>query len=237
MTIQTYDLTWVRGSVTPLILALGAGFTDVRIRAYKSGGDLLAFSQVLADATLDVTDAPSGTVTFTPTADMTNALTPNNLGVPQNLYTVETKVGGLWNVVLSGTLGAVGGGGIGVTPPAAGGAAPDPIPFALSVFFPGKPTDAQVIFRHDVIVPFDLPAGLTGSLGKAIAASTGNVACSIKKGATEVGTITYNASATGVLAMASATSFADGDVLTIVAPATADATLANLSVSLLGERT
>lgn len=103
-------------------------------------------------------------------------------------------------------------------------------------YVPGVPTDSQECLRLTMTHAVTFPSGLSGSQSKAGTASTGNVQFSIKKNGTEVGTLTYNVTATGSFAMASATSFAVGDQLTVVAPATADSTLASIGISLKATR-
>ncbi|QIV65772.1 putative tail fiber protein [Mesorhizobium phage Cp1R7A-A1] len=107
----------------------------------------------------------------------------------------------------------------------------------LSVFASGVLDTSEVIFSHVATKAFTLPSGLTGSRVVASVASTGTAVLKIKKNGADVGTITFTASATGVLAMATATAFAPGDILTIVAPSSPDATLANISASLVGSLT
>ena len=81
----------------------------------------------------------------------------------------------------------------------------------------------------------NFPAGLAGSYGSAATAATSTAAFSIQHNGTAIGTMTFAAGATTAsFTMTSATSFAAGDVLTIAAPATPDATLANLAWTLSG---
>lgn len=103
-------------------------------------------------------------------------------------------------------------------------------------YVPGAPTDALECLRLTMTHAVTFPSGLTGSQSKASTASTGTVAFSVKKNGTEFGTITFTTSATGTFAAASATSLAIGDQLTVVAPATADSTLADIGISLLATR-
>ncbi|RUW57176.1 DUF2793 domain-containing protein [Mesorhizobium sp. M8A.F.Ca.ET.021.01.1.1] len=107
----------------------------------------------------------------------------------------------------------------------------------LSVFASGTLDTSEVIFSHIAGKGFTLPSALTGSLAVAAVASTGTAVLKIKKNGADVGTITFTASATGVFAMASATAFVAGDILNIVAPSSPDATLANISASLVGSLT
>ena len=64
-------------------------------------------------------------------------------------------------------------------------------------------------------------------------AATGSSVFNLAKNGTNFGTVTFAASGTtGTFAAASATSFAAGDVLTVTGPATADATLADIALTL-----
>ena len=79
------------------------------------------------------------------------------------------------------------------------------------------------------------PAGLGGSYGTAGTAATAAASFAIDKNGTSVGAMHFAAGATTAsFTMASATTFAGGDVLTILAPATPDASLANLVWTLAG---
>jgi hypothetical protein len=109
-------------------------------------------------------------------------------------------------------------------------------PYDLAVFVAGKPEDGELVLRFVAVRDFTLPQNLTGSQGKAAVASTGNVSFEIKKNGASVGSVTFDASATGSYTFASAVGFAPGDVLEIVAPATQDATLADIAIGLKGTR-
>lgn len=107
------------------------------------------------------------------------------------------------------------------------------------VFVPGLFTvNNQLMFRRKVLRAFTLPANLAGSFGSAGTASTGTKVIDIQKAGVSQATITFTASATGTLATSGGTakSFAVGDVLTILGPATPDATLADVTVDLFGTR-
>jgi hypothetical protein len=105
------------------------------------------------------------------------------------------------------------------------------------MFFPGTPTGSQVMGR--IIIPraVSLPASLTGSYSSSIAAATGSTTLTLAKNGTSIGSVNFAAGATSAtFTFASAVSLAAGDVLTLTNQATADATLANVSVSLVGTR-
>jgi hypothetical protein len=99
----------------------------------------------------------------------------------------------------------------------------------------GTPGANQIIERYIFATPVTFPAGLTGSYGSAGVAATGSASFTIAKNGAAIGTMDFAAAAaTAGFAMATATGFAGGDVLTIVAPGTPDATLANLAWTLTG---
>jgi hypothetical protein len=108
-------------------------------------------------------------------------------------------------------------------------------PAYVSGSWVASPGASQVIERYIFATPVTLPAGLAGSYGAAGTAATASASFTIKKNGSTVGTMDYAASGTSAsFTMTTATSFAGGDVLTIVAPASPDATLANLAWTLAG---
>jgi len=83
--------------------------------------------------------------------------------------------------------------------------------------------------------PTIIPAGLSGSQGSATTAATAVSVFDIQKNGATVGTMVFDASANmATFTMNSAAAFNAGDVLTIMAPATPDPTLANLAWTITG---
>jgi hypothetical protein len=79
------------------------------------------------------------------------------------------------------------------------------------------------------------PAGLTNSQGYALTAPTGAVSLTIAVNGTTVGTIAFAAgSHTATFTASSAFTVTPGQLITVTAPASADATLATVSFTLLG---
>lgn len=111
-------------------------------------------------------------------------------------------------------------------------------PYDFGMFFVGIPTNAQEVFRMEAVRGFTIADGAPNSTGEARVASTGNVAFSVKKNGTQFATVTFNISASGTWAFDAASDevFSAGDTLTIVAPATADATLEDISIFVKGFR-
>lgn len=108
--------------------------------------------------------------------------------------------------------------------------------YDVVLFVQGKPTNAELVLRMEVGRAFTLPASLTGSQASARVASTSNVSFDIKKNGSSIGSVVFNVSASGTFTFSTATSFAAGDLLEVVAPSTADATLEDISITFVGTR-
>ena len=101
-------------------------------------------------------------------------------------------------------------------------------------FSQGKPDASSSLFRLVAPRAFSLPQNLTGSIAKAGTAATASTVFAIKKNGTQIGTMTFAASgSTASFSFASAVSVAIGDIIDMVAPATQDATLSDISVTLV----
>src|ERR1051325_255848 len=108
-------------------------------------------------------------------------------------------------------------------------------PAYVSGSWVGSPAAGQVIQRYIFAAPVTFPSGLGGSYGTAGTAATAAATFTIGKNGTAGGMMAFAAGAASArLTVATATSFAAGDVLTITAPSPADATLANLAWTLSG---
>jgi hypothetical protein len=108
-------------------------------------------------------------------------------------------------------------------------------PAYVSGSWPGSPAASQIVERYIFATSVNFSAGLAGSYGTAGTAATAAATFAIAKNGTAIGTMAFAAGATSAtFTMSSAATFAAGDVLTIAAPATPDATLANLAWTLAG---
>lgn len=112
----TYDITWVRGSTTPLLFAITRGgtpiaFDDIRLTVYNNKGKSLCFRASYAEHTgITIIDALTGSVKFQPTAAQTRALTQSKDGItPMNTYEVEYRDGDSEEIYLMGNIIAIGG--------------------------------------------------------------------------------------------------------------------------------
>jgi hypothetical protein len=105
----------------------------------------------------------------------------------------------------------------------------------VSGSFSGRPTANLVLQNYVFAAPVTVPAGLSGSRGTAAAVATASTIFNIQKNGVNAGTMVFATSATAAtFTMNSATPFNAGDVLTVIAPASPDATLANLAWTIMG---
>jgi hypothetical protein len=106
------------------------------------------------------------------------------------------------------------------------------IPYDVLCGIVGKPANGEMVLLFVAPRPFRIPANAGGSRLKAGTAATGTAVFSIQKNGSEFLTGTVAASGTTATFAGSQTDFAAGDVLRIVAPASADATLADIAITL-----
>ena len=107
----------------------------------------------------------------------------------------------------------------------------------VSGSYTGPTTANLVVQRYVFAGTVMFPAGLIGSQGTAGVAATATTTYSIKKNGTNVGTMVFAAGATTAgFTMPSATTFMASDILTVVTPASPDATLANLAWTFVGSQ-
>jgi len=112
-----------------------------------------------------------------------------------------------------------------------------PKPYDIMVTAPGLGTNTQVLARFKLARAVTFPAGAALSLAVASAAATGSTTFTLKKNGTAFATVNYAASAAvGTWTQAADAVFAAGDLLEIDGPAVADATLADVGITLAGTR-
>ena len=112
-------------------------------------------------------------------------------------------------------------------------------PFDVHAFYPGAPTASAKVLRIPVARSVTFSANFAGSYGKASANATGSTVFDVQKNGSSIGSITFAAGAsTATFTSTGGTgqSLVAGDVLSIVAPATPDATLADPGFVLVGTR-
>jgi hypothetical protein len=126
---------------------------------------------------------------------------------------------------------------VAVAPPKSIAALAGPQPYDIASFYPGVPGSSALLLRFVAPRAVTLPQNLTGSYASAAAATTAQTDIDIRVGGVSKGTVRFAVAATtATFIFANAVSLAAGDVLTLIAPATADATLADISITLAGTR-
>lgn len=110
--------------------------------------------------------------------------------------------------------------------------------FVIVAQYNGEIPDGIDVLRMVMPVAIDFEAGLPLTRARALVDPTSDATFTIKKNGSSIGTIVFeDGSPTNVtITFTSAVSFAAGDLLQITAPGSADATLADISITLVGER-
>lgn len=107
----------------------------------------------------------------------------------------------------------------------------------VATFVGGKPGNSELVNVFVAAGAFTLPSGLTGSRASAGTAATAAASITITKNGASVGSVNFAAGQTvGTFTFTAQTAFSAGDRLGFVAQATADATLADIAVTLKGAR-
>ena len=111
------------------------------------------------------------------------------------------------------------------------------LPYLLAFDAPGAPTASMIVFHHVFTQAVTFVASLTGSYVKAGTAATAQTDFDLKKNGSSIGTVRFAASGTTASYVSiSSSSWAAGDILTLVAPATPDTTIADIWGTLVGVR-
>jgi hypothetical protein len=110
-------------------------------------------------------------------------------------------------------------------------------PFDVGVFAPGLGTASQKLVRIPLARAVVFSAGAALSIAKASANATASTTFTLSKNGTAFATVNFAAAAAvGIWTQAADADFAAGDVLEIDGPGTADATLADVGLTLSGTR-
>ena len=102
----------------------------------------------------------------------------------------------------------------------------------ISGLFTGVPTASQTLMASEAPYPFSLTAA--NCRVSASVAATASAVCTIRNGTTNIGTATFAAAGTLATISISTPAVAKWDLINVLAPASPDATLANIRL-FLGE--
>lgn len=109
--------------------------------------------------------------------------------------------------------------------------------YDIAIWDNNRPASGEILYEYTFTRSVAFEAGLTTSRAKARAAATASSVFSLQKNGVEFGTMTFAIGATSAtFAAASQTTFAAGDVLTVVAPNPRDDTLSGVHGTLAGTR-
>jgi hypothetical protein len=110
-------------------------------------------------------------------------------------------------------------------------------PYDIGAQIAGAPTASLVMLRYKFPRTVVFPTGLTDSQGTAGAAATAQTDFDIQLNGASVGIMRFAAAGTSATFIAaSQQTYNAGDLLTVIAPASPDATLADISLVLAGTR-
>ncbi len=113
-----------------------------------------------------------------------------------------------------------------------------PLAYRFGFFFTSTPTSSEVLCLHVAPVAFTFPANFAtpSAQGNVGTNPTSSFAIDVKNNGTTIGTITISTGGAFTFATAGGTtkSVAAGDILKFIAPSSADATIANVAITLQG---
>ena len=108
--------------------------------------------------------------------------------------------------------------------------------YDLAAYVPDAPAGSAEVARWAISRSVDFPTDFGASNAVAGVAATASTVLTVRKNGSSVGTITFGASGTVGAFSGAAWSVVADDVVTITNQATADATLAQIGITLTGER-
>jgi hypothetical protein len=108
--------------------------------------------------------------------------------------------------------------------------------YVVDRYTPGQPTSSQVMLLHAMAFDIDFPIGLPGSQAACLTAPDTEAVYSVQLDTVEVGTITFAASSTvGTFAAPIAFSTMPGQLLSVIAPSSPDASQSDVTITLVGQ--
>jgi hypothetical protein len=110
-------------------------------------------------------------------------------------------------------------------------------PYNIGLFVAGVMTNSEIVLMHVLPYAVEIASGASGSYAKAAVAATAAADITINKNGSSIGTIHFGVAGTiATFVFTTNQTFAAGDIISLVAPSSADATLANIGITLAGFR-
>jgi hypothetical protein len=108
--------------------------------------------------------------------------------------------------------------------------------YDLAFFVAGSPIDDEIVGSFVAVRAVTIADDFAGSLATAATAATAETIFTVNVNGAPVGTVTFAAAGTAgtLVTTGGAVALVAGDVLSLVAPAVADATIADVAITLLG---
>jgi hypothetical protein len=108
------------------------------------------------------------------------------------------------------------------------------IPYDIASAILGKPEANATVMRFVSVRSFSVPTNFAGSIAKAdVTGTSTSTIFSIRKNGTQFGTMTFAAGTVSATFSGTSTSFVAGDIITIVAPASQNSTLADVQFTMV----
>jgi hypothetical protein len=103
----------------------------------------------------------------------------------------------------------------------------------LALYVEGLPNGGETLLQYAAVDHMTFPSGLAGSVAFAGVEATAPATFTINQNGSPIGTITFGNSPHVTVSFSASINIVPGDILTLVAPSVQDATLSNLSFSLV----
>lgn len=110
------------------------------------------------------------------------------------------------------------------------------IPYIIGGTYIGKPTESLKLVFHPAAVAFTIPEDCAGSIIRSDVSATTTQELSLKRNGSAFATATFSAGSTTATFVGVETAFSVGDIFTLIAPTSVDATLSGFGISILCSR-
>jgi hypothetical protein len=222
----------------------GGAFQDVSGNVLSLGYLLMSLSQdgqvngstqIAAGVEIKIALDANGNVDTTVAQDVwpNDVISPANTFYTVSAYTAEGQL--VWGPNSQQVFSAPSPYNVGAWIPAETSTSSTPVvTYDVGVFFPGQYLANQVILLLPLERTVRFAVNMAPSVASCGTSPTASSTITLNKNGVQFGTLTIGTTGAATFASSSGVVFDAGDVLTVIAPAAADATLANLGILLSG---